>query len=922
MLLDDVWVRIWWLNFRYDLNPAPIDANRDGLPDNGVILDSWWMAANDTVTARIRRMMPPGKILVGNGGNPFYQMNGAVIEHFPMRGVLDPDSPLDYAWNYSMFDTYGYFVNEDNYSAAPMRLNIVDSKWSSGDRYGPVVTPEFERKKRFCMASTMLRDGYFAMARDPGFSSIWWMPEFDKPIGTPLGAPYQFYSNGLTLWRRDYSDGVILVNPNYTTYLGSPAGHLPPVGWLDGAVLLTGELWEMESVPPDPIVDLSVVRSWTDAVELQWTNVGDDGMAGQAVAAEIRYSTSPIDEANWFGAWPLPGHVVPELPGLVQKQIAGGLASGQPYHFGIKVRDMSANWGALSNIVGATTIPSDSQAPAIITDLTTLTVTATEVTFHWTATGDDGTAGVAAQFDLRYRTQLLSDATWDSALQVVDEPTPGPAGTPHSLLVYGLTPNTTYYAGIKAWDEMPHASPLSNVVVVRTLPGDNVPPGNIADLRVTHVGSNTLTVSWSSPGDDDRTGFASDYDMRGSPFPITAQNFQSAGFIIGEPSPTTPGATQSMTISGLGTGYDYWLAIRASDERGNWLTMSNVAFARTNVADDVPPAAVTGLSEEQATGTSVTLSWLAPGDDGGGGRASSYELRYATTPLTAESFGTATLATWVPLPDSSGTVQSHTIGDLTTGVTWYFALRAADEMSNWSDLSNVLHAVPRRDLTPPSPPAGLAVIHRTESTITLAWQAPGDDGLRGRASQYDVRWARTERDASRFRGATRCRDVPVPGPAGGRQAMTIAGLSPGTACYFVVRAGDEVPNWSASTPVVMGATLIYAVESSSDSSRTDAASRAAPPCLVVELPRPNPFPGSVGFTLGIPRQVEGAITVEIFDVRGRSIRRLTPPAPSPGYAEMAWDGLDDRGDSAPSGIYFVVASNRAGRAHQKLVLTR
>ena len=49
----------------------------------------------------------------------------------------------------------------------------------------------------------------------------------------------------------------------------------------------------------------------------------------------------------------------------------------------------------------------------------------------------------------------------------------------------------------------------------------------------------------------------------------------------------------------------------------------------------------------------------------------------------------ATLAP-APLPLFAGFVQTHLILSLTPGVTYYFAIRARDEVNNWSAISNVI----------------------------------------------------------------------------------------------------------------------------------------------------------------------------------------------------------------------------------------
>jgi hypothetical protein len=100
----------------------------------------------------------------------------------------------------------------------------------------------------------------------------------------------------------------------------------------------------------------------------------------------------------------------------------------------------------------------------------------------------------------------------------------------------------------------------------------------------------------------------------------------------------------------------------------------------------------------------VSLRWTAPGDDGTSGRATTYDARYTTAgPLTDATFAAAIRIT-TPAPGVSGTAEAVTATGLTPGVRYWFALKTADEVPNWSPLSNVVDAVTAStpDTTPPA----------------------------------------------------------------------------------------------------------------------------------------------------------------------------------------------------------------------------
>lgn len=100
---------------------------------------------------------------------------------------------------------------------------------------------------------------------------------------------------------------------------------------------------------------------------------------------------------------------------------------------------------------------------------------------------------------------------------------------------------------------------------------------------------------------------------------------------------------------------------------------------------------------------SVVLSWTAPGDDGMVGTASQYDLRYSTALITESNFAAANRWTSVPVPTVAGTTQSATITGLVSGTTYYFVIKAADEVPNWSAMSNLVVFTPlASDTRPPA----------------------------------------------------------------------------------------------------------------------------------------------------------------------------------------------------------------------------
>lgn len=102
---------------------------------------------------------------------------------------------------------------------------------------------------------------------------------------------------------------------------------------------------------------------------------------------------------------------------------------------------------------------------------------------------------------------------------------------------------------------------------------------------------------------------------------------------------------------------------------------------------DVTPPRAPDLSVTALSADSVRIAWTAPGDDGTTGIAEFYELRFRTDqPITSEGDFAQAQPIAVPQPKEAGLQEAVTLG-VEPGATYYFALRATDNVGNASALS-------------------------------------------------------------------------------------------------------------------------------------------------------------------------------------------------------------------------------------------
>jgi hypothetical protein len=87
---------------------------------------------------------------------------------------------------------------------------------------------------------------------------------------------------------------------------------------------------------------------------------------------------------------------------------------------------------------------------------------------------------------------------------------------------------------------------------------------------------------------------------------------------------------------------------------------------------------------------------------------------------------------------------------------------------------------------------------------------------------------------------------------------------------------------------------------------------------------PNPFNPLAKLAFDVPGVVNGArpVTLDIYDVGGRLVRRLVNGPVATGKHEVVWDGRSKDGGNSPSGIYFAKITIDDFTATQKMTLLK
>lgn len=191
-------------------------------------------------------------------------------------------------------------------------------------------------------------------------------------------------------------------------------------------------------------------------------------------------------------------------------------------------------------------------------------------------------------------------------------------------------------------------------------------------------------------------------------------------------------------------------------------------------------------------------------------------------------------------------------------------------------------------------------------TAILLWTATGDDGVIGRASVYDMRYSTSPITTANFLSATPVAGVPAPRTTGSAESFTLTSLVPGTVYYVALRSGDEVPNWSLiSNIVVIGSGTT--------------AHQPLPLMLFLSPSWPNPARTSATWSYLLP--VAGVVVIDAFDIKGRHVRSIARDWKPAGSGNVAWDLLDDGGRAVPSGLYMVRATLGGQEFTRRVVVT-
>lgn len=293
----------------------------------------------------------------------------------------------------------------------------------------------------------------------------------------------------------------------------------------------------------------------------------------------------------------------------------------------------------------------DTTPPAAITTLSATNSTSNSVTLGWTAPGNDGNTGTAAIYSVRYAlSPISSESAWSGAASASGAPAPVAAGATQSMVVGGLTSQTTYYFAVRATDEAGNQGGLSNSPSASTLGADTTSPV-ISSVRVG-ISAHTVIIDWmTNENSDSQVAYG----------PSTGLGtINSTSALV---------TTHSVTLSGLIANKKYYFLIHSSDASGNIGSGEITPFTTTK--DATPPVNASQFNAAAGDGK-IILTWRNPGDDDFAGIKIQRALFAAPqTPSEGQTI-------------FSGGGTSVSDSGLQNGGTYYYTAFAYDTSGNYS----------------------------------------------------------------------------------------------------------------------------------------------------------------------------------------------------------------------------------------------
>lgn len=229
-----------------------IDVDRNGTSD--ATADAAWREGMTYIYDETRRRTNNKYIIVGNGTTRAYtkNLNGKLIENF-----------LPIEWGNTL-ETY----KANHLTPNRPKINIINSNSSNTG-----VRTDY-RRFRFGLTSALLENGYYSFDfGDQDHGQTWWYDEYDVELGEALGvsrADSGADTYGADVWRRDFANGLAVVNTTNRTQEVSLGGEFEKIRGIQDPTVNDGSIISETTLSANDGVVL--LKTFSTLEDITYTN--------------------------------------------------------------------------------------------------------------------------------------------------------------------------------------------------------------------------------------------------------------------------------------------------------------------------------------------------------------------------------------------------------------------------------------------------------------------------------------------------------------------------------------------------------------------------------------------------------------------------------------------------------------------------
>lgn len=198
------------------------------------VTDGNWKNSMNNLLQSIKNQMPEDKLLVINSSSSYASYtNGRLYENWPEVYTGN--------WQSNMSDYLS--MTEKVIEPTTIIINSNTNNTSIHTDY---------QSMRFGLTSALLSDGYFSFDYgDENHAQTWWYDEYDQYLGRPLSGAYNLLlDNSYGVWRRDFEQGTILINPSLTNHRIKLGGEFEKISGKQDSNINNGIIVTSVNIPP------------------------------------------------------------------------------------------------------------------------------------------------------------------------------------------------------------------------------------------------------------------------------------------------------------------------------------------------------------------------------------------------------------------------------------------------------------------------------------------------------------------------------------------------------------------------------------------------------------------------------------------------------------------------------------------------